>query len=54
MDMLALFNAEERSVARWKQLLQAADSRFHFVAATQPENSTLGILDIIWDPEHAS
>ncbi|KAF2266510.1 S-adenosyl-L-methionine-dependent methyltransferase [Lojkania enalia] len=49
MDMLTLFNSEERGLIEWQKLIHAADPHFRFVKATEPVGSALGIIEIEWD-----
>ncbi|KAH5652259.1 hypothetical protein HBI51_076110 [Parastagonospora nodorum] len=47
--MKACFNAKERSVEDWTNLLKAADERFAIRNVTQPKGSQLQIIEVQWD-----
>ena len=49
--MLCLFNAPERSLHDWKELLRAADTRFSLVGVREPKGSALGLLEVEWAPK---
>ncbi|XDG05684.1 hypothetical protein ABKA04_005299 [Annulohypoxylon sp. FPYF3050] len=48
LSMAATFNARERSVDGWRDLLADADPRFTMKSVIQPKGSTLAIIDVIW------
>ncbi|EQK98076.1 hypothetical protein G6O67_007694 [Ophiocordyceps sinensis] len=49
IDMAAVFNGRERSVAEWKALLAEADPRFVLKTVTEPEGSAMAIFEVIFD-----
>ena len=49
--MLALFNARERSLQDWKELLKATDEGLELVGVIQPKGSALGLLEVQWAPK---
>lgn len=49
MNMASIFNAKERTVAEWRELLAAADPRFALKNVTEPKGSALAILEIVWN-----
>ncbi|KAI1443858.1 S-adenosyl-L-methionine-dependent methyltransferase [Annulohypoxylon stygium] len=49
LNMGAIFNARERSVAEWKALITEADARFQLKQVIQPKGSALAIMEVRWD-----
>ncbi|CAN8104537.1 unnamed protein product [Discula destructiva] len=49
INMTSLFNAQERTVAEMKSLLQQADSRFSLRNAITPTGSGLTMLEVVWE-----
>ncbi|OTA98968.1 hypothetical protein M426DRAFT_68726 [Hypoxylon sp. CI-4A] len=49
LGMRALFNAQERDLQEWKDLLAAADRRFVFKGVSQIPRSAVAIIEAIWD-----
>ncbi|KAK3360902.1 S-adenosyl-L-methionine-dependent methyltransferase [Lasiosphaeria ovina] len=49
INMGAVFNARERTVGEWRDLLAEADPRFVLKAVTEPKGSALGILEVVWN-----
>lgn len=50
--MKEMFNAKERSIDDWKDLLQKADSRFRVMDVIRPEGSQLQIIEAVWEGEN--
>jgi 6-hydroxytryprostatin B O-methyltransferase len=51
MAMLALFNAKERSLKDWEDLLNMTDQGLKLVGVTEPKGSALGLLEVQWLPK---
>lgn len=49
MLMLALSNARRRDMDDWKNLFKQADSRFVFLGIKRLENSSVAIIEAVWD-----
>ncbi|RYO75687.1 hypothetical protein DL766_007065 [Monosporascus sp. MC13-8B] len=49
LNMLALFNARERSAREWGALLARADAKFVLKGVIEPPGSSLALIDIRWD-----
>jgi len=49
MLMLALSNARERDVDDWMNLFKQADSRFVFLGIKTLEDSSIAIIEAVWD-----
>jgi SAM-dependent methyltransferase len=49
IGMAAIFNARERYLYEWKDLLARADKRFVLQRVIEPEHRRLAILEIVWD-----
>ncbi|KAI1501014.1 putative O-methyltransferase [Biscogniauxia marginata] len=47
--MLAVWNSPERTVAMWRELIEAVDPRLQFLGARQPEGSLLGVIEAVWN-----
>lgn len=47
--MLEICNARERDLDEWKSLFVQADARFKFKGVTQPEGSTLALIEASWE-----
>lgn len=52
MAMRAQGNGKEREEQDWRAVVKAADPRFYFQGITKPEGSNLGIVELLWKPEH--
>ncbi|KAI9663956.1 MAG: hypothetical protein M1821_007447 [Bathelium mastoideum] len=50
LAMKAILNAKERDLDDWKELFQKADSRFHYRGVKTPHESSMGILEFVWEP----
>ena len=57
MAMMLMFNARERMESDWKDLFEAADSRFKFVGVKRalgsgniPQYAVPCIIEAVWDP----
>jgi len=48
LGMLSLFNGRERDADDWQLLFDNADSRFRLAGITQPEGSSLAMIELIW------
>ncbi|KAI1458806.1 S-adenosyl-L-methionine-dependent methyltransferase [Annulohypoxylon moriforme] len=51
LNMGAFFNARERSLEEWKDLLAQADPRFVLRRVVEPKGSGLAMMEIIWNSE---
>lgn len=49
LNMAAIFNSHERTVAQWKELLAGADARFSLQEVVSPPGSALSIIDVRWN-----
>ncbi|KAI1321704.1 S-adenosyl-L-methionine-dependent methyltransferase [Xylariaceae sp. FL0255] len=49
LNMGAIFNARERTVAEWQAVIAEADARFRFKQVVQPKGSALAIMEVLWD-----
>lgn len=47
--MLEMYNAKEREVQAWKDLLAAADQRFEWMNIERPECSKLSFIEVRWN-----
>ena len=47
--MKTLFNAREREMEDWKELLQQADPRFRILDVHKPRIGTMGVIIVKWD-----
>jgi len=48
MIMQTDHNSCERTTADWEKLFTAADPRFKFLGVRQPEQSSMGIVEVEW------
>lgn len=46
--MKGCFNAKERDIQAWTELLKKADERFEIRDVKRPEGSQLQIIDVEW------
>lgn len=51
--MMTLFNARERERGDWIQLFRAAGHQFKFVDAKRPQVGTMGVVEVVWEPDVA-
>lgn len=49
LNMAAIFNARERSMAEWRSLLREADDRFELRDVVLPPGSALANIDVRWN-----
>ncbi|KAI1656461.1 putative O-methyltransferase [Daldinia decipiens] len=47
--MLAVWNAKERTEAKWKEIIEAVDSRLRFKGTRKIEGSVLCIIEAVWE-----
>ena len=48
LNMLAIFNSQERSAKDWQALFEEADARFSFRGIIKPRGSTLVFIEAWW------
>jgi hypothetical protein len=49
LNMAAVFNSHERTVAQWEALLAEADPRFQLRDVVSPPGSVLSLFDVRWN-----